>query len=248
MGEDEYRAQLLAAGHSEEEADALIVLKKAAQGTPEEQDQIFLDALEKATNPYDGMFVHIDIPPQPEDELAHNIEKFGVPEHMLGLPGRSIDTVDRTPSERKHINRLYVEYLYGDNKEKDMIPDIETDALITAIAIACHNANKKHCESIGDNSQKSWSETPENIRASAIDGVSKWWVGDILTPEQSHESWMAFKKADGFVYGEVKDLEKKTHPCMVPYGDLPEEQRIKDDIFMSTVFACMDAFGVERPS
>ena len=133
-------------------------------------------------------------------------------------------------------------------KEPDLIPDIETDALILAIAIACHNANKKHCESVGDNSQESWSATPENIRASAIDGVSKWWIGDILTPEQSHESWMAFKKADGWVYGETKDLLMKKHPCMVPYGDLPEEQRVKDDIFMSTVHTCMDAFGVQRPS
>ena len=41
--------------------------------------------------------------------------------------------------------------------------------------------------------------------------------------------------ADGWVYGIVKDPESKTHPCLVPYQDLPAEQRIKDSLFGLTV-------------
>ena len=128
-----------------------------------------------------------------------------------------------------------------------MEPNIETPALITAIAIACHNANKNYCESIGDDSQLSWSSTPENIRNSAIDGATKWMSGEVTSPEQSHESWLAFKRLDGWIYGDIKNTGNKTHPCMVPYGDLPEEQKKKDALFMNTVHACMEAFGIVRP-
>jgi hypothetical protein len=39
------------------------------------------------------------------------------------------------------------------------------------------------------------------------------------------------------VYGEVKDAEKKTHPCIVPYKDLPPEQQAKDHLFKAVVSA-----------
>lgn len=42
---------------------------------------------------------------------------------------------------------------------------------------------------------------------------------------------MAHKRADGWVYREVKDTDKKTHPCMLPYWELPPAQQIKDAIF-----------------
>lgn len=37
------------------------------------------------------------------------------------------------------------------------------------------------------------------------------------------------------VYGEVKDGEAKTHPCLVPYEQLPPAQRLKDDLFAAIV-------------
>jgi len=42
-------------------------------------------------------------------------------------------------------------------------------------------------------------------------------------PEKSHESWMKVKEIDGWKWGPVKDPEKKEHPCMVPFSELPKE-------------------------
>ena len=42
---------------------------------------------------------------------------------------------------------------------------------------------------------------------------------------------MAFKRADGWKYGTVKDVKNKKHPCFVSYEYLPVEQRAKDYIF-----------------
>jgi hypothetical protein len=51
---------------------------------------------------------------------------------------------------------------------------------------------------------------------------------------------MADKVAAGWHYGEVKDAEAKTHPCMVAYEELPFEQRVKDHVFRAIVSALKD--------
>jgi hypothetical protein len=48
---------------------------------------------------------------------------------------------------------------------------------------------------------------------------------------------MEDKIKDGWVYGETKDAEKKTHPCLVPFHELPEFQQKKDKLFCAIVDA-----------
>ena len=43
------------------------------------------------------------------------------------------------------------------------------------------------------------------------------------------------------MYGEEKDPERKVHPCMVPFNELPREQQAKDFIFRAVVHALKDA-------
>lgn len=114
-------------------------------------------------------------------------------------------------------------------------------AKIETIARACHEANRAWCLYHGDTSQVAWGECPENIRQSAIAGV--WLAANGSTPEQQHEAWCTFKMADGWVYGTVKDIAAKTHPCLVPYADLPAEQKAKDAIYIGVVRAFVAAFG-----
>lgn len=105
---------------------------------------------------------------------------------------------------------------------------------IVMIAKACHEANRAYCSSIGDDSQLAWHDAPEWQKASAINGV-KFHLSGEHDPSESHQSWYDEKKADGWVYGPVKDAEKKEHPCMVAYDQLPVEQRSKDYIFRAIV-------------
>jgi hypothetical protein len=103
------------------------------------------------------------------------------------------------------------------------------------VARVCHEANRAWCAANGDHSQHAWDEAPDWQRASAIEGIQTALDG--ATPEQQHEAWSAFKVRDGWVYGPVKDAEAKTHPCLVPYGELPPEQRAKDHLFVAVVNA-----------
>lgn len=108
---------------------------------------------------------------------------------------------------------------------------------VDQIAHACHEANRAYCFELGDYTQPEWIQAPAWQRDSAIVGVEKILNGEVTRPEQSHESWLAQKVADGWVYGPVKDPEKKEHPCMVPYEQLPEDQRRKDALFFAVVQA-----------
>lgn len=120
---------------------------------------------------------------------------------------------------------------------KDLILDQRHLLLdrVEEIAEACHEANKAYCELIGDNSQPSWKDAPDWQKESAIKGVEFALTTANPNPEASHESWLKEKKETGWKYGKVKDPEKKEHPCFMPYEELSEEQKAKDEIFIKTI-------------
>lgn len=103
------------------------------------------------------------------------------------------------------------------------------------IARVCHEVNRAYCASLGDRSQLAWEDAPEWQRQSAIAGVAFTLANPEAKPADSHESWLAEKRRDGWRYGPVKNAETKEHPCFVPYDELPQEQRSKDYLFQAIV-------------
>ena len=103
------------------------------------------------------------------------------------------------------------------------------------IAKVAHEVNRTVCLAQGDNSQPSWDDAPDWQRTSALNGVRAIRDGVVTSPKQSHESWLAEKEGDGWVWGFEKDPEAKKHPCMLPYAELPFEQRVKDSVFTGIV-------------
>lgn len=43
-----------------------------------------------------------------------------------------------------------------------------------------------------------------------------------------HEVWAESRIKQGWTYGEQRNDELKTHPCLVPYDELPEEEKEYD--------------------
>jgi hypothetical protein len=116
-------------------------------------------------------------------------------------------------------------------KEQIELADQELDMLtVEIIAAACHQQNKTYCTVMDDGSQVPWLEAPEWQTSSAVNGVKAALTNP--NPAASHESWLAQKEEEGWVHGETKDVEAKTHPCMMPYSDLPEAQKRKDHFFI----------------
>jgi len=106
---------------------------------------------------------------------------------------------------------------------------------ITDIARACHEANMSVCVSLGDESQPAWDDAPDWQKQSAINGVIFHLKNPGAGPAGTHENWMREKLDAGWTYGPVKNVDAKTHPCLVPYNELPEEQQNKDRVFISVV-------------
>lgn len=107
---------------------------------------------------------------------------------------------------------------------------------IELIARVCHEANRVlQLANDEENYSYAWHLASPDQKHSAIEGVKKALEG--ASAHELHNAWCLQKHADGWVYGETKDEGIKTHPCLVPYHKLPEEQRIKDHMFKNIVKA-----------
>ena len=119
------------------------------------------------------------------------------------------------------------------------------------IAHIAHEANRAICESVGDYSQLPWAETPADIRASTLAAVRECRadpnndrllaanIRRIRASSTSHERWLEHRRASGWVYGSVKDNDRKTNPAMTSFAELPVEQRAKAFVFVGIVRACV---------
>lgn len=49
-----------------------------------------------------------------------------------------------------------------------------------------------------------------------------------LMAKNVHEVWAQTRISQGWTYGEERNDDKKTHPCLIPYEELPESEREYD--------------------
>lgn len=111
---------------------------------------------------------------------------------------------------------------------------------VVKLARLTHEVNKTLCEEAGDFSQPSWDDAPDWQKESAVEGVIRSanhiaQFNQPLAPEESHNLWMSKKLRGGWRYGEVKDPHAKTHPCLLPWRELPWNDRLKDVMFGAIV-------------
>jgi hypothetical protein len=111
---------------------------------------------------------------------------------------------------------------------------MKSELLTDQMARTAYEVNRAYAAQNGDLSFKPWDEADQWQKDTIYAGVNSHLSGTV-SPEQSHQLWWDHKIKEGWVYGEVKDPEKKTHPCMVPYEDLPPFQRTKDHLFKAVI-------------
>jgi ryanodine receptor 2 len=46
--------------------------------------------------------------------------------------------------------------------------------------------------------------------------------------EHVHDVWAAERIAQGWTYGPARDAAAKKHPCLVPWAELPESEKVHD--------------------
>lgn len=61
--------------------------------------------------------------------------------------------------------------------------------------------------------------------------------------ENVHENWSVGRIADGWTYGETRDDEKKTTPCLVPYAELTDSEKEYDRVTAIQTLKMIVALG-----
>jgi len=104
------------------------------------------------------------------------------------------------------------------------------------IAEICHAANRiiqKHlhdeCPSL------EWESEEEFIREASVGEVQMILAG--RSPEETHNEWCDRLFSQGYICGLVKSREMRTHPCLVPFRDLPVEHKRKVRMIHAIVLA-----------
>lgn len=104
-----------------------------------------------------------------------------------------------------------------------------------------HDINRLYALSHGEtNVYPAWDDAPEEIKDSAYAGVVFLYDNPTATAKDQHDAWCVHKVKQGWEPGPLKDDKLKTHPCLVPYAELPVQQRLKDEIYQTIVRAILE--------
>jgi len=110
-------------------------------------------------------------------------------------------------------------------------------AKIDRLARMCYKVNRDYRRAVGDTSQLPWDQASAAVRESATDVVNQIVANPDITPTQLHKQWIARKEQVGYRYGEKKDAVKKTHPCLKPWKQLSQRDKMKGVLYISVVSA-----------
>ena len=106
------------------------------------------------------------------------------------------------------------------------------------IAAVAHGAIREYCRETGYEIPPKWkSVANRDRRFGYITAVNFLLANPDATIRDYHEEWLKVKTAKGWKHGPMMDFDKKEHPWMVPYDQLPDECKIKDALFISVVRA-----------
>jgi len=111
----------------------------------------------------------------------------------------------------------------------DVVPREPGDPVVEACARVGYEVYRTGFD---DPAKLEWDAAEEDDRKVARDMAVVVLSG--VTPEQEHARWLARKADEGWSLGEL-DEERRLHPNMVPYEQLPDGQRLLDRLFVAAV-------------
>ena len=89
-----------------------------------------------------------------------------------------------------------------------------------------------------------WIDRDDKFRKQMVETIEKYLLMEQLpNPEEAHNSWMKSYFEMGWKYGEKRDTEKKTHPDLLPFHNLPQDERDKDAIFLALMWLAKSLYS-----
>ena len=79
-----------------------------------------------------------------------------------------------------------------------------------------------------------WDQRDEQFRSQFINVIDMMCGPDRKSsPEELHDDWIKAYEEMGWRFGPVRDINRKTHPDMVPFNELDPRERDKDAVFVA---------------
>ncbi len=79
-----------------------------------------------------------------------------------------------------------------------------------------------------------WEDREEPFRAPFREVIARQCGPERKSsPEELHDDWVKAYEAMGWVYGPERDIHAKTHPDMLPFGELEPREQAKDAVFVA---------------
>lgn len=94
-----------------------------------------------------------------------------------------------------------------------------------------------------DASMCSWDSSSELQRDVSRTYVDRMLLG--ISAKTQHANWRDDRLAAGWKRGPAVDQERKEHPFLCAYKDLPFEQRLKDDMFVRVAQSVIDSLSCQ---
>lgn len=115
---------------------------------------------------------------------------------------------------------------------------IPTDKQVRLIAAACHEVQQAYSRACGG-PVCAWTQLSTDERELMIYGVRQVLRG--LTPDALHQAWYEQRVASGWpLHAAARCHANRAHPDLVPYEQLADDERDKDQLFFETVQLMLD--------
>ena len=105
-------------------------------------------------------------------------------------------------------------------------------------AKAAHDANFHYNKFRGiDRDGKLWEDCSDEEKHRLLNAAGRIFDNPKLTPEELHKLWCEDMLSRGWKYGDAYSFADKTHPCIASYNEIPDEDKLKDTMYLSIIRA-----------
>jgi hypothetical protein len=102
------------------------------------------------------------------------------------------------------------------------------------IAHVCHEVNRVMQTIQGDPAPSPpWDDASDLVKDTLINAVRMIRMN--YSSEEMHQEWLDRYTGQGWKWGPEKNSALRTHPCLIPYHELPDLQRHKTEMIRINV-------------
>lgn len=104
------------------------------------------------------------------------------------------------------------------------------DELVEAAATAAYEVVRVCERALSGKSMLGWEALSARKKSNFRSWVRLALYG--VSAEEAHGQWLGRKVEQGWTFGLVKDRQKKTHPLLVTFDELPKKHKCRKKLFM----------------